>query len=385
MNILFPYLARWRSANWSRYHGLLNALCGKGHQVVILEAPPLPTSQETNYADLPVDLPAGMLVRELQPPLWRHSMPSDKLAKKCLMTLASRAVLVDVVREHDIEVLLLYNFPQYVLAAGAPCLTVFDMSDDLVAMFDHEAGRLGRLALHWLAQAAHERLIRVSALVTTASTFLAQRLDHQVAVLPNGVDWSAVQRADGSWVRRQHAAPTVGFLGAFEYFVDFDPVLAAAAALPEVTFLLVGGGRLWQAVRARVERESLANVVLPGPVSHDEGLDHVAAMDVCLVPFKKIAVSDAACPLKLFEYAALRRPVISTSTAEVQRLGEGWITFADTPSELIAAISRILNQPDAVQPLVDRGYELARTRYRWDLIAGRFVELVEMTRTATAA
>ena len=35
----------------------------------------------------------------------------------------------------------------------------------------------------------------------------------------------------------------VGYLGAFEYFVDMDMVLDAAAGLPDVVFWLVGGGR----------------------------------------------------------------------------------------------------------------------------------------------
>ena len=61
MNILFPYLARWRSANWSRYHQLLTLLCRKGHRVYVLEPPPLPSAQETNYTDLDVELPEGMV------------------------------------------------------------------------------------------------------------------------------------------------------------------------------------------------------------------------------------------------------------------------------------------------------------------------------------
>lgn len=382
MNILFPYLARWRTANWSRYHGLLHALCAKGHQVVIVEAPPLPASQETNYIDVQVDLPPGMIVQEMQIPLWRHRMPLDKLAKKGLVTLASRAVLPDVAREHDIDVLLLYNFPQYVLAADAPCLTVFDMSDDLLAMFDHEAGRLGRLALHWLAAAMHERLVQRCALVTIASTILAENQHRKVFVLPNGVDWEAAQGANGSRVRARYCTPIVGFLGAFEYFVDFDPVLAAAAALPDVTFLLVGGGRSWQAVRGRVETAALGNVVLPGPVSHQEGLDYIAAMDIGLIPFARGAVSHAACPLKLFEYAALRKPVVSTRIAEIVRLGADFVSFADSTMELVAVLRWLLKAPHEAQQRVDRGYELARTRYRWDLIADQFVELVEATRIA---
>ena len=62
MRLLFPYMARWRSANWSRYHHLLTALARRGHQITVLQAPPLPGARETNYIDLDAPLPAGIAV-----------------------------------------------------------------------------------------------------------------------------------------------------------------------------------------------------------------------------------------------------------------------------------------------------------------------------------
>jgi spore maturation protein CgeB len=93
-------------------------------------------------------------------------------------------------------------------------------------------------------------------------------------------------------------------------------------------------------------------------------------------------VSHAACPLKLFEYAALRKPVVSTRIAEIVQLAADFVSFADSSMELVAVLRRLLKAPHEAQQCVDRGYELARTRYRWDLIADQFVELVEATRIA---
>jgi glycosyltransferase involved in cell wall biosynthesis len=226
--------------------------------------------------------------------------------------------------------------------------------------------------------------MRRSALVTTPSTVLAERLNGNVVVLPNGTDPDLARRADGLKIRERYKKPIVGFLGAFEYFVDFELVLEAAERLKEVTFLLVGTGRLWKAVRTRVEERSLANVVLPGPVPYPRGFDYIAAMDVCLIPFKRGPVSDGACPLKLFEYAALRKPIISTPFAEIRRIGKDFVIFADTPSELITAIRRVLNHPDSVQRLVIRGYELVQAHYRWDIISDRFLHLVQEAQIANA-
>ena len=371
-------MARWRSANWTRYHQLLIALCRKGHQVFILEPPALTSSEETNYTDLDIKLPEGMVVHEIRVPLWEIRLPLEKLAKKGLATLATKHVLQDFIKEHAIDVLLLYNFPQYVLARGTSCLTVFDIADDLVAMFGHEVGKAWQPILHGIAERFHKGLIRTSHLViTTPSVMLAEQLGKQAAVLPNGADWEAAQKADGRQIRERYATPIVGFLGAFEYFVDFDVVLAAAEALKEVSFLLVGTGRLWKTIKAQVETRSLTNVFLPGPVPYPRGLDYVSAMDICLVPLTKSPVSDGACPLKLFEYAALRKPIISTSTSGVMKVGRDFTIFADTPAELVEAIRRILHRPDSTQCFVNRGYELVQSTYRWDVISDRFLELVD--------
>ncbi|MBC8492490.1 MAG: glycosyltransferase [Chloroflexi bacterium] len=376
-------MARWRSANWTRYHQLLIALCQKGHQVFILEPPALASSEETNYTDLDIKLPEGMVVHEIRVPLWDTRLPLEKLAKKMLATIATKHVLQDFIKQYAIDVLLLYNFPQYVLARGTPCLTVFDIADDLIAMFDHEVGQAWRPILHGIAEGLQNRLIQASHLVTTPSVVLAEQLSNRVVVLPNGADWEAAQKADGSQIRERYKTPIVGFLGAFEYFVDFDLVLAAAEALQDVTFLLVGTGRSWKTIRAQVEARSLTNVSLPGPVPYPRGLNYVAAMDICLIPLnKKTPVSDGACPLKLFEYAALKKPIISTSTSEVVIIGEDFATFADTPSELTKAIKRLLDCPDGAQVLTARGLELVQSRYRWDVISDQFLELVEAAQSS---
>ena len=71
----------------------------------------------------------------------------------------------------------------------------------------------------------------------------AVRLGEKAVVVPNGVCLREAAGGDGKELRARYRPPIVGYLGAFEYFVDFDLVLTAARALREVTFLLVGAGR----------------------------------------------------------------------------------------------------------------------------------------------
>jgi glycosyltransferase involved in cell wall biosynthesis len=378
MKFLFPYMARWHAANWSRYHQQMAALARRGHQIFVLQPPTLNLA-ETNYTEVDVIGAAGLVVSEIHiaPRLWERRLPIEKLAKKSLYTWACRRPVREMIAHHGIDVLLVYNLPQHILLRNADCLRVFDIADDLPAMLAQEVGHsLGPVA-HRLAVAWQRKLAAASDLVLIASETLRQRAAPSATLIPNGVCMDEIAVADGSAWRARYPGPIVGYLGAFEYFVDMELVLEVAGRLPEVTFLLVGGGRDLERVRQKARQAGLANVHLPGPVSHSSGLDYVAAMDVCVIPFKPGLVADGASPLKLFEYAAFRKPVISTRRAEVMRIAGDYVLFADTADELCRVIQEVLQSPDAYRHLQVRGYEKVRADYSWDSIAERFLSAVE--------
>lgn len=381
MRILFPYMARWHSANWSRYHQLLGALYRLGHEILVLQPPSLALA-ETNYAEVSVTRGGSPTVQEVTvpPAFWRRRFPLDKLVKKGIYTLACRAPLREIIRKQQIDALLIYNLPQSILSRDIECTRIFDVADDLAAMLAQEVGTVLGPVAHKFAALWQEQLIRSCDLVTVASETLKEKLPANAVLIPNGVSLDQVAAANGTALRERFKSPIVGYLGAFEYFVDMDLVLAAAARLPEVTFLLVGGGRDWARVGRRAAREGLANVHLPGPVPHAVGLDYVAAMDICLVPFKHGPVADAASPLKLFEYAALHKPVISTRTTEVERIAGDFAVFADSVEELVNSINHLARAPGDFAPRVARGFELVRDKYSWDQIAPLFLDAVEQCR-----
>lgn len=386
MRILFPYLARWRSANWSRYHHLLGALAARGHEVIVLQAPARPGAEETNYLEMDGPLAPGLRLVDVQIPaaLWRRRYPLDKLVKKGLVTLATRRAVSQVARDEAVDVLLLYNVPQIVLTRATAAAVVVDLADDLLAMLEHEVGAWARPVVMPPARLALSMLLASADAVTTSSAVLARRFRERVQLVPNGADLSVTARADGSAIRARYQTPVIGFVGAFEYFVDFDLVLDTAARLPRCSFVLVGGGRDLARVRTEVLRRGLQNVDLPGPVDYGTALDYMASFDVALVPFYLDAVGDAASPLKLFEYAALRRPVLCTPAAEIQQTAGAWAYFGATSEEWAVGIEMILDQPESAAARATTGYAAIAGHYRWDRIAEDLERLMLDVRKAPA-
>ena len=87
-------------------------------------------------------------------------------------------------------------------------------------------------------------------------------------------------------------------------------------------------------------------------------------------------MSDGSCPLKLFEYAALRKPIISTCTREVMRIGQGWIAFADDVTSFAYAIDSFLGDPKAAERCGETGRALVEQAYNWPLLAQQFADLL---------
>jgi len=383
MKILFPYLARWRSANRSRYHQLITHLCGLGHQVYVLTAPPMALNDiSANDISGSYDvLPPGMTISELHAPgslrsFWRMPVRRSKVLKKGLLSVTSLSQIRRFIDKEKIDVLLLYNLPQVPLVHLAECRTHFDLADDLVEMMQVELGVIAKAGAMAAACAVQTHMISKATTVTVASSVLQEQIGRDVLMLPNGADVEELDRIDDRAWRDRKPGPTVGFVGAFEYWVNFDLVLQAARRLPGVTFLLVGNGRRWKNVTQQIEKLNLTNVILTGAKPYREAMSYVAGMDVCLLPFTNDAVSDGSCPLKLFEYAALRKPIVSTNTCEVNRIGQDWISFADDADDYAAAIESLLADKRAAAHAGEAGRAMVEQLYNWPVLTRQFEELL---------
>ena len=122
------------------------------------------------------------------------------------------------------------------------------------------------------------------------------KIEEPTTLLPNAADLDEIEGLEVMRLPVDQTAAVVGYFGAFEYFVDMDMVLDTAARLPDVAFWLVGGGRDLARIKERVAKERRKNVYLPGPVDHKTGLAMMAATDICLLPRRSGAFSQAACP-----------------------------------------------------------------------------------------
>ncbi len=342
---------------------------------------------ETNFQEIEIEVPEHLHLIEvpLNDVLWRTRLPLNKLAKKGYYAVRCSSRIKALMKETHIDAILLYNIPQYFMM-GYPCFTIFDYADDYLDMLKKELGPAANGLVMELASRMLRRMVQRSDLVLAVSHVLAQdirRWNPNVEVLPNGASLDDFDTRSGPapQIRKPQPGPVIGFIGSFEYFVDFDLILDVAQRLPRFTFLLVGGGRELENVRQKVAERGLANIVLTGPVPHTTIAAFIAHMDICLNIFKKIPVSHGACPLKLFEYLIMKKPVITTRLHEIEMIDKGFVFFGDTPAEVSQQIEYIIENPLIAQAYAQRGYETTLQEYDWNRIVDRLLDLILESRT----
>ena len=384
MHILFPYLARFKSVNWTRYHHLFGQLAQMGHRITVLQPPPADLN-ETNFREIEVDLPDSIRLIDVPMPdwIWKRRWPLDKLVKKGSYGFFCRSQVKRIFDEDPPDALLVYNLPQEGMLrisprGDRPLVRIFDLADDYEAMLATELGPLAIGPLLYQGRRILRRMLNGADRVIAISNTLAKDYSNwEIQLLPNGVDMSRFAKARKEAPPRGDGPPVIGYLGAFEYFIDFGMILDMAALLPECRFRLVGSGREQARIESRIAAMGLTNVELPGPVPFDRVPAEIAGMDICLNLFERIPISHKACPMKLFEYLAMGKPVLTTVLDEIETYDADFLIRVRSAEEAAAETRRLLAQPEEQARVAEAGLDWVGRDYDWRMLADRFLVLVD--------
>ena len=135
--------------------------------------------------------------------------------------------------------------------------------------------------------------------------------------------------------------PVVGFFGGIDDHTS-DMVLSAEVAkmCPEYTFVFVGGASADLSPFA-----GLANVRFLGRKPYEEIPHYGKCFDVAIMPWQRNRWIEACNPIKLKEYLALGKPVVSTPFSELDRY-KGLVYVADSAASFADAIRRAIREDD---------------------------------------
>ena len=245
------------------------------------------------------------------------------------------------------------------------------------------------LLSHWVSAACCRRLPAVIAETDELKALLVERrglTPGQVEVVGLGVDHDLFRPMDQSRARsargiRQDAIVLL-YVGAMDEYHDLDPVIDALAQTrtPSVELHVVGEGEY----RARCEARARAGGVqatFHGHVPHSQVPEHIACADLCLAPYRTDAFYRGRVTfstLKVPEYMACARPVVSVPSGSILKLIDDGLTGFVRPNDVSSwtALLRALPPRDRLASMGAAAAPAVRS-ISWSSTARRYFEVSE--------
>ena len=196
-----------------------------------------------------------------------------------------------------------------------------------------------------------------------------------VAWIPNGVDFAHFN--DQALINKTNPLEKInqsiiGYLGTIESRVDFDLVAAVAKAYPEKIVAMCGP--VWPIVKKEFNEKlgHLKNVNEFGRISYNDAPSYINKFDVAIIPHKITNFVQSMNPMKLYDYLACGKPVITTRGAGVDMFKD-LIYIADSQSDFVGMIGKASKEDSSAKQAERRA---AVKKHSWDSRAEKMMQII---------
>ncbi len=211
----------------------------------------------------------------------------------------------------------------------------------------------------------------------------------KLSIIPNGVDRGLF------WPRQATDMParfgmqnrfTCAYVGTIGMAAGLKVVIEAAELLRDrgrndISFLLVGDG----ADRERLERvareKGLDNLAFSGRLPRENMPEVLAATDVCLVHLRKVDLFTRVMPSKIFEMAAMKRPIIlgvaGKAAKLLRRANAGVCIEPENAQELVDAVCSLASDPTACRAYGESGHDYVVKNYDRAVLADKYCNILD--------
>lgn len=210
--------------------------------------------------------------------------------------------------------ILYVNFPPNIIFADLldPEFIIFDSVDEPSGVFEF-----------WNFMGAYyDALERADLVLASAETLYktAQEYNDNVILVPNACDYEHFKEPKAKPVEFENLeGPIVTYCGAIATWVDKELIYEMVRKYPEYNFVFVG------AFMNDVLIEETPNMHILGHRPYSDIPNYIHHSDVLIIPFREDdEVVESTHPVKLYEYFATGKPVVTTAMPETNIKGVYW-------------------------------------------------------------
>jgi glycosyltransferase involved in cell wall biosynthesis len=260
--------------------------------------------------------------------------------------------------------------------------------------------KINAVSENWIALVTFmERIIyKLSDQVVVPSVLIRDYLcrnygvkEDSVLVVSNGANPEFSRPMDKVDCRNQLGLPPDGsylvFVGSLKKWHGIDQLVPLMPALvkdnPGLLLLIVGDGEKKDDLKQWInEKQMSQHIILAGRVPFEQVPVYINAGDICLAPYFEERLNETGIsPLKIFEYMACGRPIITNPVGGLDALFRehevGVMIHSMNPGDWEKPIKDLLGDPEKMKILGDNGYRAVQTHYSWGAICKKIEKALE--------
>jgi glycosyltransferase involved in cell wall biosynthesis len=251
-----------------------------------------------------------------------------------------------------------------------------------------EEGTYGKRERKIAIEEREKLFLQSEAIITQTETLkgmIEEITDKPVFVVPNGVDTEKfrpdLQFDDLKRGLELEDELVVAFVGSFRKWHGVHHISKIADRFQDddVKFLLIGSGEMFE----EVKKAKSDNMVLLGAKSHDDVPRYLALSDILIAPFDGRYFEGSNFwwnPVKLFEYMAAGKPIVSYDYGEIEKIvgGSALLARADDLEDFVSKLRYLIEDEGLRRELGKRGRKAAVERYDWSAQAGKILNIYDL-------
>lgn len=173
-----------------------------------------------------------------------------------------------------------------------------------------------------------------------------RRGEKNVILATNGVDYEHFANTDETIPDNkqfkqilEQKKPVIGYYGALASWFDYELIRKMAHENPDINIVLIGIKYDNSFDESKIEE--CQNIHYLGPINYNELPNYAKLFNVCIIPFVINDITLSTNPIKVFEYMALEKPVVTTDMPECRKYSSVFI--GKTYEEFINYTKKAIN------------------------------------------
>jgi len=393
MNILIIHEIDWLKKVIYEPHHLAELFSMKGHNVFVIDCREPDTKSLIDGFHTSTITNFNRVYKNASITLFRLPSLLIKGLNRATYFLACKKVIKKIVKENKIDIIWLYglasNGIQSVKVAKEFNLPIIQRQLDV----SHE---LVRVPLLKQLTKKCEKFVtsNVSKVLCSARPLIDYTIEmgakeKNVEYFPLGFDPQTFK----PMAKDQHLAHKLGisdndkvilFVGTIYEFSGLENIIqnfeTIKSKVKEIKFLIVGGGPNFEKIKSLVNKKKLkSDVILTNFKPQHEIPKFISLADVCINSFEINKITDRIIPIKIIEYLACGKPVLSTplkGTIDLLPKEDFGIIYSPYDS-FVENLSELLTNTEKLEELGNKGLDYVIKNHDWNILAESLLKKFE--------